>query len=141
MMPAPAAQGCAATARATTRQPATTTMPLTEKQRLGREGEDAALAHLRGHGLQLVERNFLCKGGEIDLIMRDGEQLVFVEVRRRADARHGGAAASITPHKQRRLIHAAQLFLLRYRPPPPCRFDVVAIDAGRLAWLRNVLEA
>jgi len=115
-------------------------MALTDQQRCGREGEDAALAHLSGHGLQLVERNFLCKGGEIDLIMRDGEQLVFVEVRRRADTRHGGAAASVTPRKQRRMVHAAQLFLLRYRPVPPCRFDVVAIDAGRLAWLRNVLE-
>jgi len=116
-------------------------MALTDKQRLGREGEDAALAHLSGHGLQLVERNFLCKGGEIDLIMRDGEQLVFVEVRRRADLRHGGAAASVTPHKQRRMVHAAQLFLQRYRQTPPCRFDVVAIDAGRLAWLQNVLQA
>jgi len=115
-------------------------MALTDKQRLGREGEDAALAHLSSHGLQLVERNFLCKGGEIDLIMRDGERLVFVEVRRRADPRHGGAAASVTPRKQRRMIHAAQLFLQRYRPTPPCRFDVVAIDAGQLAWLRNVLE-
>jgi putative endonuclease len=95
-------------------------MARTEKQRLGRAGEDAALAHLCGHGLPLVERNFLCQGGEIDLIMR-----------------HGGAAASITPHKQRRMVHAAQPFLQRYRQLPPCRFD--AIDAGRLAWLRNVL--
>ena len=115
-------------------------MALTDKQRRGREGEEAALAHLSAHGLQLVERNFLCKGGEIDLIMRDGAQLVFVEVRRRADMRHGGAAASVTPHKQRRMVHAAQLFLQRYRQLPPCRFDVVAIDAGRLAWLKNVLE-
>ncbi|WP_295990151.1 YraN family protein [Rugamonas sp.] len=115
-------------------------MALTDKQRLGRQGEDAALAHLRGHGLHLLERNFLCKGGEIDLVMRDGAQLVFVEVRRRADRRHGGAAASITPPKQRRMVHAAQLFLLRYRRLPPCRFDVVAIDGGELTWLRNVLE-
>jgi putative endonuclease len=71
----------------------------------------------------MVERNFRCKGGEIDLVMQDGEALVFVEVRKRADQRHGGAAASITPAKQKRLIVAAQHYLQRYRMPPPCRFD------------------
>lgn len=115
-------------------------MPLTERQRLGRQGEDEALDHLRRHGLRLVERNFLCKGGEIDLVMQDGAGLVFVEVRRRASGSHGGAAASITPAKQRRLIHAAQLYLLRYPTLPPCRFDAVVIEAGQLQWLRNVLE-
>jgi putative endonuclease len=115
-------------------------MPRTERQQLGLQGENRALDHLRQHGLTLVERNFLCKGGEIDLIMRDGAHLVFVEVRRRADSRHGGAAASITPAKQQRLIRAAQYYLLRLKPLPPCRFDVVAIDGERLSWLRNVLQ-
>lgn len=115
-------------------------MPSTEQQRLGRLGEDRALAHLRQHGLILVERNFLCKAGEIDLIMRDGAALVFVEVRRRAGRSFGGAAASITPAKQQRLLRAAQFYLLRLSPLPPCRFDVVAIDAGELRWMQNVLE-
>ncbi len=111
-----------------------------EKQRLGRLGEDHALAHLCLHGLTLIERNFSCKGGEIDLIMQDGKVLVFVEVRQRADMRHGGAAASVTPAKQRRLIIAAQVYLLRRKVLPVCRFDVIAIDAGALRWLKNAIE-
>lgn len=110
------------------------------KQEQGRQWEQAALAHLRRHGLELVESNFTCKGGEIDLVMRDGASLVFVEVRQRAGARHGGAAASITPAKVRRMVRAAQYYLLRLPHTPPCRFDVVAIDAGRLDWLRNAIE-
>lgn len=113
---------------------------LSGRQRQGRAGEDAALAHLLRHGLTLVERNFRCKGGEIDLIMRERATLVFVEVRRRADARHGGAAASVTPAKQRRLVLAAQVYLQRLAAAPPCRFDVVAIEAGVLSWLTNAIE-
>lgn len=113
---------------------------LSPKQQQGQQGEQAALAHLQQHGLTLVQANFRCAGGELDLIMRDGACLVFVEVRQRAARRHGGAAASITPAKVRRLVHAAQVYLLRYRRLPPCRFDVVAIDAGALTWLRNAIE-
>jgi len=113
----------------------------TARQQAGEAAEDAALAYLRAQGLRLVERNFCCRGGEIDLILRDGEVLVFVEVRARASASHGGAAASITPAKQRRLVTAAQVYLQRLGTPPPCRFDVVAIDGGQLQWLRNVIEA
>jgi putative endonuclease len=113
---------------------------LSGKQEQGRHWEQVAQAHLERHGLRLVEANFRCKAGEIDLVMRDGAALVFVEVRQRADRRHGGAAASITPAKLRRLARAAQYFLLRFPHTPPCRFDVVAIDDGKLAWFRNVLE-
>jgi len=112
----------------------------TARQLIGQVGEDAALVRLRQHGLALVERNFRCKGGEIDLIMRDGDALVFVEVRKRADAMHGGAAASVTPAKQKRLIVAAQHYLQRYRMPPACRFDVIAIDGDDLVWLKNAIE-
>lgn len=113
----------------------------TERQVSGQAGEDAALAHLAANGLQLVERNFRCKGGEIDLVMQDHGALVFVEVRKRADDRYGGAAASITPRKQARLVLAAHVFLQRYTMPPACRFDVVAIDGARLTWLKNVIDA
>lgn len=113
----------------------------TDKQISGQAGEDLALAHLERHGLVLIERNFRCKGGEIDLVMREGAGLVFVEVRKRADARHGGAAASVTSHKQRRLIVAAQAYLQRYRMPPACRFDVIAIDGTDLNWLKNAIDA
>lgn len=113
-------------------------MPRTAQQDKGQQGEDAALAYLLRQGLVLVERNFRCQGGELDLVMRDGASLVFVEVRRRQGRAFGGAAASITPAKQRRLVHAAETFLLRYPRVPPCRFDVIAIDAGRIEWLRDV---
>jgi putative endonuclease len=111
-----------------------------DKQAQGRAGEDAALAYLRAQGLIEVERNFRCKGGEIDLVMRDGSTLVFVEVRLRSDSRHGGAAASVTPAKQRRLLIASQLYLQRFRDPPPCRIDVVAIDGQICNWIRNAIE-
>ncbi|MBP0598234.1 YraN family protein [Herbaspirillum sp. LeCh32-8] len=113
----------------------------TARQRTGDAAEDAALAHLRRHGLELVDRNFRCKGGEIDLVMRDGASLVFVEVRARASGSHGGAAASVTPAKQRRLIVAAHSFLQRYASPPACRFDVIGFDGERMDWLRNAIEA
>lgn len=118
-----------------------TLKPRTAKQITGQAGEDAALTHLTGHGLRLLQCNFRCKVGEIDLIMQDGATLVFVEVRKRADARHGGAAASITPAKQRRLIRAAQFYLQRYQMPPACRFDVVAIDGATMNWLKNAIDA
>lgn len=113
----------------------------TAKQITGDAGEERALHYLQQHGLTLIERNFRCKGGEIDLILQDRNALVFVEVRKRADGRHGGAAASVTAHKQRRLIIAAQVFLQRYKMPPPCRFDVIAIEADTLNWLKNAIEA
>jgi putative endonuclease len=110
------------------------------RQVIGQAGEDAALAYLQRRGLLMVERNFRCKGGEIDLILHDGATLVFVEVRCRADARHGGAAASVTPAKQARLLRAAQFYLLRYPAPPACRFDVIAIDGGRICWLKDAIQ-
>ena len=113
---------------------------LSRPQAQGRQWEGAALAYLRRHGLALLEANFRCKGGEIDLVMRDGPALVFVEVRQRAARAHGGAAASITPAKIRRLVRAAEIYLLRFPRTPPCRFDVVAIDGDRLEWLRNAIE-
>ncbi|MYM80613.1 YraN family protein [Duganella sp. FT50W] len=115
-------------------------MPRTPQQRLGRLGEDRALAHLEAQGLTLLERNFLCKSGEIDLVMQHGPMLVFVEVRRRANARYGGAVYSVTPAKQQRLFRAAQYYLLRHKLPPPCRFDLVAIDDEKLSWIQNALE-
>jgi putative endonuclease len=113
----------------------------TPKQVQGQAGEDQALAHLQKNGHCLVERNFRCKGGEIDLVMREGGTLVFVEVRKRAGNAYGGAAASVTPRKQRRLIIAAQVYLQRYRMPPACRFDVVAIDGTVIDWLKNAIDA
>jgi putative endonuclease len=114
--------------------------PRTAKQRIGQSGEDDALAYLQQQDLTLVERNFLCKGGEIDLVMQHKDVLVFVEVRKRADNKHGGAAASITSAKQKRLIAAAQHYLQRYKMPPACRFDVIAIDGEEIVWLKNAID-
>jgi putative endonuclease len=113
----------------------------TDRQSQGRAGEDEALAYLQRTGLTLVERNFRCKGGEIDLIMKERSVLVFVEVRKRSDASYGGAAASVTSRKQARLILAAQIYLQRFKMPPACRFDVIAIDGTSMNWLKNVIDA
>ncbi len=114
----------------------------------GDAAESAALAHLRAQGLLLVERNYRVargptgRGGEIDLVMREPDgTLVFVEVRARGDGRYGGAAASVGATKRQRLVYAAGHYLLRYASPPPCRFDVVALDGGRLEWLRGAFDA
>lgn len=115
--------------------------PRTAQQVSGQAGEDQALAYLQQQGLQLLERNFRCKGGEIDLIMQDGKVLVFVEVRVRSDGKFGGAAASVGSAKQKRLIIAAQVYLQRHTMPPPCRFDVIAFDDKKMTWLKNAIEA
>ncbi|WP_427914487.1 YraN family protein [Ramlibacter sp. MMS24-I3-19] len=116
----------------------------TTTKALGDAAEDRALDHMRRAGLQLVARNYRTPGrggGEIDLVMRDGATLVFVEVRRRASGGHGGAAGSIGFVKQRRIVYAARHFLLRLGAPPPCRFDVVTIEAEQVTWLRAAFDA
>jgi putative endonuclease len=116
--------------------------------KIGEQGEDHALMWLQRQGLVLVERHYrVARGpgapaGEIDLVMREPDgTLVFVEVRARADTRHGGAAASVGAAKQRRLVLAARHYLLRWATPPACRFDVVAIDGEQLQWLRGAFDA
>lgn len=116
----------------------------TTKQR-GDAAEAAALAHLQSAGLALVARNYRTPGrggGEIDLIMRDPRDgtLVFVEVRHRAGESHGGAASSITGVKRRRIVFAARHYLSRLRTLPPCRFDVVLVEA-RIEWIRAAFDA
>ena len=120
----------------------------TDKQIDGDAAEARALAHLRSRGRALVERNYRvargphARGGEVDLILRERDgTLVFVEVRVRADTRHGGAAASVGASKRASLVLAARHYLLRFAAPPACRFDVVAIDGGDLQWLRGAFDA
>jgi putative endonuclease len=114
----------------------------------GAAAEDRALAWLQQRGLTLLRRNYRvargpsARGGEIDLILREPDgTLVFCEVRARASASHGGAAASISVAKQRALVFAAQHYLLSLPRLPPCRFDVLAIDGPRVEWLRGAFEA
>jgi putative endonuclease len=113
---------------------------LSAKQKQGQLGEQEALAYLQHQGLELVETNFSCKAGEIDLIMRERGTLVFVEVRKRSGSLRGAAAASITPAKIRRIVCAAQLYLSRFPRMPACRIDVVTIDGDVLEWLPNAIE-
>jgi putative endonuclease len=113
---------------------------LSRKQEQGKQWEDVALAYLERHGLVVVEANFRCKLGEIDLILRDGATLVFVEVRQRAAGAPVSAADSIGPAKIRRIIRAAQVYLQQLDRLPPCRIDVVAIDGNDIDWLRNAIE-
>lgn len=117
--------------------------------RRGKAGEDLALRHLKRQGLRLVERNYRSPWGEVDLVMRDGPVLVFVEVRRRGSAgigrsRFASAAETVGPTKQRRLIKTAQHYLQRH-PDAPARFDVVAItdgtSAAELIWIRDAFQS
>lgn len=107
----------------------------------GKEAEDAAAAYLQDQGLELLARNWRCRGGEIDLVCRHGASLVFVEVRARSRSDYGGAAASITQAKRQRLIHAARQYLAGLGRVPPCRFDAVLVEAGQLSWLQDAFQA
>ena len=111
----------------------------------GDAAEDRALAYLAAQGLRLAARNYRTPGrggGEIDLVLwdRDGT-LVFVEVRERASRAFGGAAASVTAAKQRRIVFAARHYLLGLQTPPPCRFDVISMEGGGIQWMRAAFDA
>jgi putative endonuclease len=115
---------------------------------VGDDAENVALAYLQRQGLALVQRNYRVAGGphargaEVDLILRDRDgTLVFVEVRARAGPSHGGALASVGPTKQRRIVRAAQHYLLRLAALPPCRFDVVGVEAGQVSWVKAAFDA
>ena len=108
----------------------------------GKDAEQQAQRRLQKAGLRLLENNYRVAGGEIDLIMLDGSELVFVEVRYRASSSHGSAAESVTLSKQRRLIKAAEHYLINHPENwSGCRFDVVAFDGGlskqQMSWLQN----
>lgn len=122
--------------------------PPAGRKAVGDAAEARAAAHLAAQGLVIVERNYRvargpsARGGEVDLIARDAAgTLVFVEVRARRSDAHGGAAASIGFTKQRRIVYAAQHYLLRFAAPPRCRFDVVAIDGDAVRWLPGAFDA
>lgn len=115
---------------------------------LGRRGEDLALQYLEARGLRLLERNYRCRGGEIDLVMLDGTTLALIEVRSRSSSDFGGAAASVGTRKQRRFIVAARHLMLT-RPQMrklAARFDVVAVDRAEgsgevvVTWVRDAFR-
>lgn len=115
---------------------------------LGRRGEDLALRYLESRGLRLLERNYRCRGGEIDLVMLDGATLALIEVRSRSSAGYGGAAASVGVRKQRSFTLAARHLMLT-RPEfrkLAARFDVVAVDRPEgsgevvVTWVRDAFR-
>jgi putative endonuclease len=107
------------------------------RKRLGRQGEDLAAAYLDGQGYTLISRNWRTRAGELDIVARDGEWLVFVEVRTRRAARRdavphfGTPAESVTPRKQMQLAALAEAYLFELPYPGPWRIDVVALELGR----------
>ncbi|MCS6787297.1 MAG: YraN family protein [Thiobacillaceae bacterium] len=107
----------------------------------GAEAERQAAEYLQSRGLVVLERNWRCRLGEIDLVCRDGATLVFVEVRARSRPGYGGALESITAGKRARLRRAAALYLARSGHGGACRFDAIVIEGGRLAWLRDAFDA
>lgn len=114
------------------------------RQRQGQLSEQHARRWLEAAGLRFVAANVHYRGGELDLIMRDGRTWVFVEVRYRRNDRYGGAAASVTRTKQRRVRHAAACWLAARGSSldtVACRFDVVAITGSQFEWLRNAFTA
>jgi putative endonuclease len=122
---------------------------LLNKNNAGLEAEKLAATFLASNGLTLVTQNYHCRFGEIDLIMHDGSSLVFVEVKLRSSNQFGGAAASITPNKQQKLILTAQHYLQTQKlTNAPCRFDAVLLtgkilkstDLQQIEWIRNAFE-
>ena len=113
-------------------------------QVIGKRAEDLAARFLEQRGLAILARNFRCRGGEIDLVCREGSALVFVEVRLRRNVNFGGAAASITAHKQKRIILAARHYLAaRACADADCRFDCVLLsgsEAKAIEWERNAFS-
>jgi putative endonuclease len=107
--------------------------------------ETLACRYLEARGLELVSRNYRCRLGELDLIMRDGRHLVFIEVRSRGHGRYGHPAETVTRTKQQRLLRTAAHYLQRHDWKMPCRFDVVAItargDAPELEWIKDAFQA
>lgn len=105
----------------------------------GKDAENLAADYLQRAGLKLVARNYRCRYGEIDLIARDGETLVFVEVRMRSSDRFGGAAASITATKRAKLVRAARHYIANVAQPPQCRFDALLVNGQErsIEWLKS----
>lgn len=118
----------------------------TSSVKRGARAEDLACEHLVSHGLSLVTRNYRCRHGEIDLVMRDGNAIAFIEVRLRNRTDYGSGAESVDARKQARLVSCAEHYLQRHASLlAKCRFDVVSIlesnNTHSLKWIRNAFNA
>lgn len=109
----------------------------------GKDAEKIASSYLQKQSLILLAQNYRCRFGEIDLIMQENDTLVFIEVRLRTQEAFGGAAASITPSKQAKLLRTARQYLAEINDQPPCRFDVILFSGSNgqnIEWIRNAFE-
>lgn len=135
-----------ATGGATARKPPAQPARLSPSQQRGRHAENLAGAYVQRHGLIILARNLSCKTGEIDLVAKERDTLVFIEVRQRLSLRFGGAAASVNRNKQRRLILTAAYFLPRLTArhfggaPPACRFDLICIEMSGITWIKHAFD-
>lgn len=110
----------------------------------GALAEQLAAQYLQQQGLKLLQTNYSCRYGEIDLILQDGDIHVFAEVRLRSSTAFGGAAASIDARKQAKLLRTAQHYLSSFKNIPPCRFDAVLMqttDINKIEWIKNAFTA
>lgn len=112
------------------------------KRTLGGSYEAKAAAFLQEKGLQILERNFRCRTGEVDLIAKDGKYLVFVEVKYRRYEISGGPLDAVDRHKQRMICKVAEYYLLTHGHSfdIPCRFDVIGFEQDRICWVRDAFE-
>lgn len=112
------------------------------KREKGAKYEALAAEYLESNGYKILERNFRCRQGEIDLIARDDTYLVFAEVKYRTNSSQGSAATAVFYKKQRNISRVAAFYLLKNRLPEdtPCRFDVVAIDGNKIQLYKNAFE-
>lgn len=118
------------------------------RQALGRRGEATARAYLTRRGLRIIAENFACSAGEVDLIGREGDRFVFIEVKTRTSAAFGPPHLAVHRQKQRQIVRAAQWYLAEHRiPDVACRFDVVAVTfpegggAPSIEWIRDAFPA
>ncbi len=111
---------------------------LTQRTQLGWRGEEAALAYLEKQGWKLLQRHFRTRQGEIDLVMQDGNTLVFVEVKTRRSRRYGAPEEAVTEQKLERLRTTAETYLARHPWNGPVRLDVILLDQGNIRHLRGV---
>ncbi|WP_461537783.1 YraN family protein [Spongorhabdus nitratireducens] len=111
-----------------------------------KNSEDLALRYLCRKGLKLIARNYACRSGEIDLVMKDRQQLVFIEVRYRKDQKYGGALDSVTARKQQRIYKTAQHYLQQHNASSEsCRFDVIALEGSptgpAISWIKDAFQS
>ena len=113
------------------------------KRKLGSEKESVAAAYLEASGLQILDRNYYFPGGEIDIVAKDNEYLVFVEVKFRKNAAYGVPSEAVTKGKQKKLVYGAKYYIYEKHFPfhTPCRFDVISIEGDEITWIPNAFMA